>query len=112
MSFPYSKTNPPLVNAASRTLLIRLYQYNITIFRIVTQLKGIIKRPVKRAFYRPFKRLIYFLEFNFSITAKVPIISTIEIGRQMNTFFTNPAMIYDTVETAATVSAYGICVET
>ena len=46
------------------------------------------------------------------ITNKVPTVSTMEIANEMYTFFTKAAMIKLTKEIAATVMAYGNCVDT
>ena len=46
------------------------------------------------------------------ITKRVAIVITIAIGRTIIQLFINPAMMYATNEIAATVMAYGNCVDT
>ena len=55
---------------------------------------------------------IYLLAVTFLITNNVASVSTIPKGRRTNAFCTNPAIKYITNEIAATVIAYGNCVET
>lgn len=58
-----------------------------------------------------FELFCFFPKIIFKIKSVAIIINT-EQPRTINTFCTNPEMIYPTILTPATVSAYGSCVET
>lgn len=53
-----------------------------------------------------------FCECTFLSKNSTASINTIAIGRQIHTFCTNPAIIYETNDTAAATIAYGSCVDT
>ena len=53
-----------------------------------------------------------FCECTFLSKNSTASINTIAIGRQIHTFCTNPAIIYETNDTAAATTAYGSCVDT
>lgn len=58
------------------------------------------------------KNYAFSLEVNALITSKTPTKTTMETGKTIQAFCTNPAKIYPAKETTATVSTYGNCVDT